>query len=551
MKIGLCQVNPIVGDFAGNREKIAQAVAEVNRQGAQVAVLPELAVCGYPSEDLLLRDAFLEANDASLLDLAAHLPPGLPVLVGCLERNPDVGHPLYNAVALIHDGLSRIVARKSLLPTYDIFDEARFFEPCKSARDNVVDIMGVHFGVTICEDVWNDAEFFAERRYHRDPVQEVVDGGADVIVNISASPWGRQCGEARGKHSFRGEMLQAASERHGKPLVFVNQVGGNVGAQFDGGSTVFSLAGVLAEPIYFDTSCSVVDLDGFDTVSMPDVDLREMQRLAIVQGIRDYAAKFGFTRAVLGLSGGIDSALTAALAVDALGAENVSGIAMPSTFSSDHSVADAEALAKNLGMPYRVIPIRGLQSAYDDALAESFEGTEPGLAEENLQARMRGALLMAHSNKFGGMLLTTGNKSECAVGYCTLYGDMCGALAPIADLWKTEVYALSRWMNRDGERIPVSSIEKPPSAELRPDQLDTDSLPPYEELDPVLRKLVEEERSVDVVAEQTGMDREQVATLFRMVQRSEFKRFQYPPTVRVSERCWDGRRVPVSHRFLE
>jgi NAD+ synthetase len=474
------------------------------------------------------------------------------VLVGCLERRTGgIGRRLCNAVALCSGGEAKVVARKSLLPTYDIFDEARYFEPWERAADNVVAIGGVRFGVSICEDAWNDREFFAERLYRRDPIEELVRAGAEVLINISASPWGRQRGESRGKDAFRAEMLQAAARRHGRRIVFVNQVGANVGAQFDGGSTGFAPeGGVAVEPVWFAPAVHVVDTRAAWRVTPVHCDLRDMQHRAIVQGIGGYAAKFGFERAVVGLSGGIDSALTALLAVDALGPAAVTGVAMPSTFSSPHSMEDARALADRLGIELAVVPIEGLQRAYDDALREMFTATAPGIAEENLQARARGAVLMAHSNKFGSLLLTTGNKSEVSVGYCTLYGDMCGSLAPIADLWKTEVWELARWVNRAGERIPQRSIEKPPSAELRPGQLDTDSLPPYAELDPVLRMLVEEERPVGEVSELSGMARERVAEIFRKVQRAEFKRVQYCPTVRVSERCWDGRRVPASHRHV-
>lgn len=550
MRVGLCQVNPTVGDFDGNRRMIEAAVARAYRAGAELAVLPEMAVVGYPAGDLLLRDDFLRENDRILDQLAADLPPGLPVLVGCVERNDGPGLPIYNAVALLHDGLVRIVARKSLLPTYDIFDEARYFEPCRRPGDNVIEFGGKRIGVTICEDAWNDSEFFSRPRYHVDPVAEVVQAGADFVVNVAASPWGRQCGEPRGKHEFRAEMLLAASSRHGRPIVFVNQFGGDVGVQFDGGSTGFGPNGLATQPTYFEEAVVVVDTDADWTEVARPHDLVEMQYRAVVQGIHDYGHKFGLTSAVVGLSGGIDSALTAVIAADALGPDRVTGIAMPSTYSSDHSRSDARALAENLGIGFHELSIAPLQAAFAEVLEPAFRGTEVGVAEENLQARARGALLMGFSNKFGAMLLTTGNKSEAAVGYCTLYGDMSGALAPIADLWKTEVYAMSRWINRDAERIPANTIEKPPSAELRPDQLDTDSLPPYDDLDPVLRMLIEEERSVAEVSEASGMPRERVAQLFRLVQRSEFKRFQYAPTVRVSERCWDGRRVPVSHRFV-
>jgi NAD+ synthase (glutamine-hydrolysing) len=556
MKIALCQLNPTVGDFDGNRRRILEAAAEARRLGADWALFSELALCGYPPEDLLLRQGFLDAHDRALVELAGSLPPDLPCLVGCLERNPESrqrgGRGLFNAAALCEDGIARVVARKSLLPTYDIFDELRYFEPWPRPEENVVTIGGRRIGITICEDAWNDPVFFGARQYPVDPVERVAAAGAEVLVNLSASPWNRRAGDGEGKEVFRHRMLAAASARHGLPFLFVNQVGGNVGIQFDGGSMAIAPNGRMAfQPRFYEESVEVVELGASWDLEPSWLPLIEMQRRALVQGIADYGRKFGMTRCVIGLSGGIDSALTAALAVDALGAENVTGVGMPSTYSSSHSLADAESLAQNLGIQFHVVPIPGLQQAFGDALADVFAGTEPGLAEENLQARSRGTLLMAVSNKFGGMLLTTGNKSEAAVGYCTLYGDMNGALAPIADLWKTEVWEMARWINRDGVRIPVSSIEKPPSAELRPDQLDTDSLPPYDRLDPVLRLLVEEDLPVPEVAARTGMDVERVADLFRKVMGTEFKRFQYAPTVRVSPRCWGGRRMPVSHRFAD
>ncbi|MGE3880758.1 MAG: NAD+ synthase [Planctomycetota bacterium] len=553
MIVALCQLDPTVGDFAGNRQKILAAAVEARRQGAHLAIFSELVLCGYPPEDLLLRDGFLGAHDAALAELAAALPPDLPVLLGCLERNAGAsrgGRRLFNAVALCEDGIATIVARKSLLPTYDIFDEERFFESWPHPERNVVKIGGRRFGVTICEDAWNDASFFEQRIYEVDPVAVLAGEGVDVLVNLSASPWNRRGRDDEGKERFRHRMLRAAVERHGRPFLFCNQVGGNVGFQFDGGSLAVGAEGLAFAPRFFEEGVFLVDLDAKWRHQPSWRPLIEMQHAAIVQGIRAYCGKFGFRDVVIGLSGGIDSALVAALAVDALGPEHVAGVAMPSTFSSDHSVRDARALAENLGIRLHEVPIRGLQSAFGDALADVFRDTTAGVAEENLQARTRGTLLMAYANKFGALLLTTGNKSECAVGYCTLYGDMNGALAPIADLWKTEVWAMARWINRERERIPRASIEKPPSAELRENQLDTDSLPPYPALDPVLRMLVEEDRPVAEVAERSGMDRALVQSLFRKVQTAEFKRYQYAPTFRVSERCWDGRRMPVSHRFL-
>jgi NAD+ synthetase len=350
---------------------------------------------------------------------------------------------------------------------------------------------------------------------------------------------------------FRYRMVAAAARRHGVPMLYVNLAGGNVELQFDGGSLAVKPSGVAFQPVLFAEALRIVDSAQPWTQTPVEAPAAEMLHRALVQGIASYSRKFGFPRAVIGLSGGIDSALVATLAADALGPQNVMGIAMPSSYSSDHSLVDARELATNLGIGFEVLPIRGLQDAFGQALEPVFRGTKPGIAEENLQSRMRGTLLMAYSNKHGHLLLTTGNKSECAVGYCTLYGDTNGGLAPIADLWKTEVWELSRWCNRERERIPVRSIEKPPSAELRPDQLDTDSLPPYPVLDPVLRCLVEEELSVAATAERTGLTQERVAELFAKVQAAEWKRHQYPPTLRVSERCWSGRRMPVAHRYRE
>jgi NAD+ synthase (glutamine-hydrolysing) len=549
MRIALCQIDATVGDLSGNAARIADFAARAQQAGAELAVFPELALCGYPPEDLLVRPSFLAAHDAALAALARATPAGLPVLVGCVVRNDDAaargGRPLRNAVALLRDGAFRIVATKTLLPTYDVFDESRYFEPNPAPERNVVTIAGRRVGVVVCEDGWNDERFFGKRSYAVDPVERVVSAGAEIVVNLSASPW------SLGKDGFRQRMVAAAAARHGVPMLYVNLVGGDVELQFDGGSLAVKPEGIASQPVVFEEALVVVDTDAPWTARPAPVAAEAMQHAAIVQGIRAYVRKFGFQKVVVGLSGGIDSALVAALAVDALGAANVAGIGMPSRWSSGHSVEDAERLARNLGIAFHLLPIAGLQDEFARALAPVFEGAAPGLAEENLQARIRGVLLMAFANKHGHLLLTTGNKSECAVGYCTIYGDTNGALAPIADLWKTEVWALSRWINRGGERIPARSIDKPPSAELRPGQFDTDSLPPYPELDPVLRCLVEEELSVAETAARTGMPRAKVADLFAKVQAAEWKRHQYPPTLRVSERCWSGRRMPIAHRYRE
>jgi NAD+ synthase (glutamine-hydrolysing) len=549
MRIALCQIDTTVGDFAGNAARVVDAAKTARSRGAELAVCPELTLSGYPPEDLLLREEFLRAHDEALAGLARAVPPDLAVLVGCLARNPasatSGGRPLFNAVALLLGGAARVVARKTLLPTYDVFDESRYFEPCADPRRNVVTIAGQKIGIVVCEDGWNDEEFFGRRAYAVDPVACVVEAGAQIVVNLSSSPW------ARGRQSFRYRMVTAASQRHGVPIVYVNQVGGDVELQFDGGSIAAQPTGIAEPPVAFAEHLAVVDTAETWQVRFTPPPDEQMQHLAIVQGIRAYVQKFGHRKVVIGLSGGIDSALVATLAVDALGKENVAGLAMPSRFSSDHSVEDARRLAQNLGIEFHVLPIEPLQDTFVQVLEPVFAGTEPGIAEENLQSRARGVLLMAHANKHGCLVLTTGNKSECAVGYCTIYGDTNGALAPIADLWKTEVWALARWINAGGERIPPRSIDKPPSAELRPGQFDTDSLPPYEQLDPVLRCLVEEELSVAATAERTGMPRERVASLFQQVQNAEWKRYQYPPTIRVSGRCWRGRRMPVAHRYRE
>ncbi|MEC9047881.1 MAG: NAD+ synthase [Planctomycetota bacterium] len=549
MRVALCQIDTTVGDFDGNVARIIAAAEQAAAAGAALAVFPELAICGYPAEDLLLRDAFLEAHDAAMGALARSAPPGTALLVGCLERNAAAatsgGRGLFNGVALVRDGRVEVVARKCLLPTYDVFDESRYFEPWAAPEQNLVEVLGVTVGVVVCEDSWNDEAFFGRRSYATDPVERVVAAGAQLVVNLSASPW------ARGRTSLRARMVTAAARRHGVPMIYVNQVGGDVELQFDGGSLAATADGIAAQPVAFAEDVTVVDTAAPWDEQLVEPELVQMQYAACVQGIRAYVQKFGFSKVVLGLSGGIDSALVATLAVDALGAENVTGVGMPSRYSSEHSVEDARALAENLGVAFHLLPIAPLQDAFDATLEPVFAGTDAGLAEENVQSRARGVLLMAYANKHGALLLTTGNKSECAVGYCTIYGDTNGALAPIADLWKTEVWAMARWLNRDGERIPASSIDKPPSAELRPDQLDTDSLPDYAALDPVLRSLVEEERSVEATAAQTGMARDEVERLFRLVQNSEWKRYQYPPTLRLSDRCWRGRRMPVSHRYRE
>ncbi|MBM4061359.1 MAG: NAD+ synthase [Planctomycetes bacterium] len=549
MKIALCQIDATVGDFAGNSRRILEFAHRAAAQGAALAVFPELALCGYPPEDLLSSQGFLRAHDAALHELAANLPPGIDVLVGCVAENAAAGsrggRPLHNAVALLDDGLAQVVARKCLLPTYDVFDESRYFEPWTTPETNLVRLHGRRIGIVICEDSWNDELFWDRRNYPIDPVERVVRAGAELVVNLSASPW------SRGKETFRHRMVAAAAARHGVPMLFVNMVGGDVALQFDGGSLAVKPEGIAFQPVVFAETLQVVDTEAPWTQQPQAQPIEAMHHAAIVQGIRAYVQKFGFRSVVVGLSGGIDSALVATLAVDALGPANVAGIGMPSTYSSDHSVEDAERLAQNLGIEFHVLPIAPLQQAFAAVLRPVLGKAPAGVTEENLQSRARGTLLMAFANQRGHLVLTTGNKSECAVGYCTIYGDTNGALAPIADLYKTEVWALARWLNRAGERIPARSIDKAPSAELRPGQLDSDSLPPYPQLDPVLHCLIEERLSVEATAQRTGMARARVAELFARVQAAEWKRHQYPPTLKVSERCWSGRRMPVAHKYRE
>jgi NAD+ synthetase len=553
MKVALCQIDPVIGDFAGNVSKIVAAADRAHRHGARLAIFPELAIPGYPPLDLLEKRTFRAANERALDDLAARCPRGIAILVGCLAENPERARgakPLYNAAALVHAGRRQIVARKCLLPTYDVFDERRYFEPGPDPIRNLLKFEGVRFGVTICEDIWNDKSFWNDRLYPIDPVEELVGAGARAIINISASPW------SQGKEAVRYRMLRNSAERHGVPILFVNQVGAQTGLIFDGGSLAISPAGgrLAFPPVYFEERVEVVDLEALCASGAALVEPEAQDRIAMVHraltlGIRSYFAKQGFERAVIGLSGGIDSSVTACLAAGALGAENVVGLSMPSRYSSEGSRTDAAALARNLGIALETIPIAPMFDAYRAALAPLFEGRPEDVTEENLQARIRGALLMAYSNKFGHLVLATGNKSECSMGFATLYGDTCGGLAVLADVWKTDVYELARFLNRSGEKIPASVLSKPPSPELRPGHLTSDSLPPFAVLDPVLRVLVEEEAGPEEAAEKTGAPIELCRDIQRRLYRAEYKRQQFPPALRVSRRAWVGRQYPIVQRF--
>lgn len=552
MRIVLAQLNPIVGDIDGNALRIRATIDKARAGRADLVVFTELVMTGYPPKDLVLRSHFVERNILAVDDLAADTRDGPAVLVGFVDRNSaERGADLYNAAALLADGRRIATIHKSLLPTYDVFDEHRYFEPGNGAQafdikttDGVVRV-----GVTICEDLWTADSCFNGRRYSRRPIEEVAAAGADVVVNLSASPF------VVGKQAYRESLIGGHAKSIGKPVLLVNQVGGNDELIFDGASFACDSSGALvhrATP--FDEDLSFVEINGDGSVagtvrSYPD-EIGSI-RAALVLGTRDYVRKCGFEKVVIGLSGGIDSAVTAAIAVEALGAENVLGVAMPSRYSSDHSVADAKSLASNLGIELQVVPIRDIHTAIESELTPLYEGTRTGAAEENVQARLRGNILMALSNKFHRLLLTTGNKSEIAVGYCTLYGDMCGGLAVISDVPKTTVYALAHEINRHAGRgiIPESTITKPPSAELRPDQHDQQSLPPYDVLDAILYQYVDLDRSIKSIADQ-GFDIELVRDIAGRVDHNEYKRKQMATGLKVTSRAFGvGRRMPIAARY--
>ena len=547
MRLALAQINPTVGDIPHNVRCHQAFIDRAKRAGAQLVVFPELSITGYPPRDLLLKPQFVQDNLDAVQTIAKGVN-GIDVIVGYADRNADpVGRPLHNAVAVLREG--RVVSRhlKTLLPTYDVFDESRYFEPGPmSATENLFKVNGTIIGQSICEDLWNDENLIARRLYHENPIADLNAAGAELLVNASASPF------AVDKQQFRVELFGEQVRRFQKPLVYVNQVGGNDELIFDGNSMVFDRHGtVVARAKEFEEDLLVVDLDHpGPPPSLASGGVESIYR-ALLLGLRDYMRKCGFASVVLGLSGGIDSALTAALAVDAIGKDKVVGVALPSRYSSGHSVDDAKQLADNLGIAFHVIPIKAMHDAFEATLAPSFAGLPPDVTEENLQARIRGATLMAFSNKFNHLLLTTGNKSEMAVGYSTLYGDMCGGLNLIGDVPKTTVYELSEWLNRHAGRevIPGSTIHKAPSAELRPDQHDQQSLPPYPELDAILHRYVEEDQSAaDIVAD--GFDRDTVLKVIRLIDRSEYKRRQAAPALKVTSRAFGtGRRMPIAQRY--
>ncbi len=545
MKIGLAQINTTVGDLEGNRSKIIDAYHSLCRSGAQIVVFPELAITGYPPRDLIFKSRFVRDNEASLKMIAEETGK-TPALVGFVESNQSgQDRRLFNAAAWCVEGKVETMARKCLLPTYDVFDEDRYFRA--SADITIVEFMGQRIGITICEDIWKDALANAGRHYERNPVEMLSEAGIDLLINLSASPW--NCG----KSQFREELVKNAALRCRCPAVYCNSVGGNDELVFDGHSLSASAKGeVMAGLAGFAEDLKVVDTESAAPDLSPAFHQEEMQDVhdALVLGLRDYAHKSGFQRALVGLSGGIDSSITAVLAAEALGPENVIGISLPSAISSDHSKDDAFALAGNLGITCHSLPIAGVVSSAEKTLEEIFEGRKPDVTEENIQARSRALLLMAVSNKFGALLLSTGNKSELAVGYCTLYGDMCGGLAVISDLPKVKVYELARWINREREIIPSNCIKKPPSAELRPGQEDQDSLPPYNILDGILEMYVEDGKSSTEIIE-AGFEDDTVRDIIRKVDLNEYKRKQAAPGLKISALAFGvGRRIPIVQRYV-
>jgi NAD+ synthase/NAD+ synthase (glutamine-hydrolysing) len=543
MKIALLQINPTVGDLSGNARLIADAVGEAARHGADLAVTPELALVGYLPRDLLLLPGFVRRSWDRLEELARELAGHPPVLVGLPEPNTsDEGRPLFNSAALVRNGRVERTFRKALLPTYDVFDEDRYFEPFHGAQ--FLDLGGMRVGISICEDIWNDRDFWKRRRYHHDPVEELVAAGARAIINLSASPF------SVGKHARREDMIGSMTRKHHVPLVYVNQFGGNDDLVFDGRSCGFDASGaVIARGRSFEADVVICDLERRATLPPAgDLDAESEIWRALVLGTRDYARKCGFSSAVLGLSGGIDSALTAAIAVEALGAANVLGVLMPSPYSSRGSVDDSLTLAARLGFKTLTLPIAGVMQAIESTLAEAFAGTARDVTEENIQARIRANLLMALSNKRGALLLTTGNKSELSVGYCTLYGDMSGGLAVIADVPKTMVYRIARWLNQIERQpvIPEPILTKAPSAELRPNQTDLDSLPPYDVLDDILHRHIEGMQTADAIIA-GGCDPATVRRVLRLVRNAEFKRKQAAPGLKVTDRAFGtGWRMPIA-----
>ena len=543
MKIGLAQINTTVGDLEGNAQIILDAYHYLLEQGAELVVFPELALCGYPPRDLLLKSRFASDVQAALEGVAKKIG-AVPALIGTVEIAPlsSSGRPLYNAAAWCENGSVIRYARKSLLPNYDVFDEERYFEP--AADPLVFQWQGLQIGITICEDIWRDEDCFDRQRYHTNPIDALKKCSLNLLINLSASPWHVE------KEQSRQNLIQKISEYLACPVLYCNAVGGNDELIFDGDSFVIDpKIGLLAQLPKFQPALQCIELNRSEALAVKSGAAIENMHEALVLGLRDYAHKTGFKKGLVGLSGGIDSAVVAALATEALGAENILGVALPSAISSAHSIADAKALAQNLGIDFEILPIAESVRSVEASLAPIFQGRERDVTEENIQARLRGIQLMALSNKLNRLLLTTGNKSEIAVGYCTLYGDMCGGLAVISDVPKMQVYALAEYINLPRERIPQNTIDKAPSAELSPDQKDADSLPPYPTLDAILHQYVEVGLSRSEIIAQ-GFDAETVNSIVQKVDRNEYKRKQAAPGLKISPLAFGiGRRMPIVQKY--
>ena len=549
MRISIAQINPTVGDLRGNFEKILAAYERLVARSAELVLAPELAISGYPPQDLVFKSRFVPQNLEAIERLHGCIGP-VPLVVGYVDRNDGRGKPFHNAAALLERGQPIRKTFKTLLPTYDVFDEDRYFEPGRGGE--IFTVAGRRVGVTICEDIWTQ-EYLPRPLYDTELVCALVENGAELIVNLSASPF------SLGKLGARREMVAAIARTHQRPIVYCNIVGGNDELVFDGSSIAFNRAGdLIAQLPSFQTAEAIVETDATTAISLGSPDAMSELYGALSLGVRDYLAKCKFKSAVLGLSGGIDSAVVAAIAVDSLGKENVVGVSMPSPYSSAGSIDDALALARNLGIGCLQIPIGEAFAAFKAQFKKIFTGLPEDTTEENMQSRLRGMILMALSNKFGHLLLTTGNKSELAVGYCTIYGDMAGGLAVISDVPKTLVYQLARWINsaksragRDREIIPISTIEKPPSAELKPGQVDQDSLPPYDVLDQILQLYVEENQSApEIVAR--GFEEKTVRWIQQRVDLNEYKRAQAAPGIKVTSRAFGlGRRMPIAQQYVD
>jgi NAD+ synthetase len=543
MKIALAQVNPVVGDFAQNYQRILKYTERAIDRSCDLVVFSEMVLSGYPPRDLLEKKDFVDAN-LDCLNRLLHDIRGIGIICGLVDYNPsEEGKPLRNSAVIFEDGQMLHQVYKRLLPTYDVFDESRYFEPGTDC--NAFDYKGHRIGLTVCEDLWNDKDIFQRRIYHLDPVDALVKDGADLIINVSASPF------HTGKIDFRKNMHSAIARKYGVTLVYVNQVGGNDSLLFDGLSAVFDQQGLMVAR----SNDFVEDLITYDSTTgaaeRREISSSENEAVfkALVMGTRDYVVKCGFTKAVIGLSGGIDSALTATIAVKALGPENVTTVFMPSIFTSMDNYEDTQLLARNLGVKLETIPIDRIYQEYTAHLVPQQADRDPGITEQNIQARVRGTILMAISNQRGCLLLSTGNKSELAVGYCTLYGDMNGGLAVISDVPKTMVYDLARFINLEADLIPERIIEKPPSAELKHDQRDDDDLPPYDVLDPILKGYIEDDRRISELVN-LGFNKQLVEDVVSRINRNEYKRHQSAPGLKVTSKAFGyGRRYPIAQRY--